>query len=176
MASITLEQLLAESLEAQRIATETPRWATIAQFGHYMIRRCSCGTEAETFEGFYLYQKLDSKSGRGFRLVATVEADPEQTCESYTTLRNVGYCSECLAEVGLEETDPANWPLLGELGPQYTPMEPEVESEPEPETTSLNQSDILAELESLEGVQVIRIDTPDSVMQIHNTLQDLLGE
>lgn len=170
MASITLEALLAESIEAQRIATEIPRWATIAQFGHYMIRRCSCGTEVETFEGFYFYQKLDSKSGRGFRLVATPEADPEQTCESYTTLRNVGYCSECLAEVELEETDPANWPLLSELGEQYTPPEPESELDP------LDQNDIFAELEAIAGITVIPMNSPDSVMQVHNTLQNLLGE
>ena len=108
---LTAEQ--SELLEANHLAEQMQVWEPIKAVAHFIHTTCSCGHSFRRFNAWY--KLLEHRRQESSRLV---RCDDHEGLPSsrYVTKESVGYCNECLGNVGLPFADAEDLSILTSLG------------------------------------------------------------
>ena len=112
---LTVEQ--ADILEANHLAEQMQVWEPIEAVAHFVHTTCSCGHEQRRFNSWY---KLLEHRWQDSRRLVRCDDHEGLPASRHITQETVGYCSECLGNVGLPAADLVKHPMLASLGKSFT--------------------------------------------------------
>lgn len=112
---LTPEQ--AEILESNHLAEQMQVWEPVEAIAHFIHTTCSCGHEFRRFNAWYKLLKHRRQDSR--RLVRCDDHEGLPASQ-HITQETVGYCSECLGNVGLPAADLEKHSILTSLGEPFT--------------------------------------------------------
>lgn len=112
---LTVEQ--AETLESNRLAEQMQVWEPVEAVAHFIHTTCSCGHEFRRFNSWY--KLLEHRRQDSRRLVRCDDHEGLPSSQ-YITQETVGYCHECLGNVGLPAADLEEHSMLASLGESFT--------------------------------------------------------
>ena len=106
-----------ELLEANRLAEQMQVWEPVEAVAHFIHTTCSCGHSFRRFNAWY--KLLKHRRQDSSRLVRCNDHEGLRSSQ-HITQETVGYCHECLGNVGLPATDLEEHPMLASLGKSFT--------------------------------------------------------
>jgi hypothetical protein len=112
---LTAEQ--ADLLESNRLAEQMQVWEGVEAIAHFIHTTCSCGHEFRRFNSWY---KLLEHRRQDSRRLVRCDDHEGLPASQHITQEAVGYCHECLGNVGLPAADWGEHPMLASLGKSFT--------------------------------------------------------
>lgn len=107
----------AEILDSNRLAEQMQVWEPVEAVAHFIHTTCSCGHEARRFNSWY---KLLEHRRQDSRWLVRCDDHEGLPASQHITQETVGYCHECLGNVGLPAADLEELPMLASLGEPFT--------------------------------------------------------
>jgi len=148
---LTAEQ--ADILEANRLAEQMQVWEPVEAVAHFIHTTCFCGHEFRRFNAWY--KLLEHRRQDSRRLVRCDDHEGLPSSQ-YITQEQVGYCHECLSNVGLPPANLEEHSVLTSLGEPLEQDNGQMELEL---LAGEAQGDVmLAELDEAEAVEAVEAE------------------